>query len=323
MRAKRYPWVALLLLATLLPAAGQVPGRVYRVGVLVVGKAPVDLIRQYTLPELALAGFVEGRNLVLEVRSAEGDPSRLPVLARELSSVRLDLVIAGTSAAIGAARDAMPRMPVVMSYSGDPVLQGFATSLARPGGMLTGIALQSPESDQKRLEVMRQLLPVALRFGVLMPAHYGDGQRDAMRRSAARLGVELVLANASSGSDYEAAFAAMRAARAQAVVTVSYPIYVSDAAELARRAIALRLPLICEWRESAASGCLLAFGPSHRELRTRTANFVVRILRGEAPGEIPIEQPTKFELTVNLKTAKAIGVTLPQSLLVRADEVFR
>ena len=316
--------LALLVLlgAAVFPAAGQEPGRVYRVGFLAEGGAALGLIRQYTLPEMAKAGFVEGHNLVLEVRLADGVSSRLPALASELSEARLDLVIVQANSAIEAARKAMPRTPIVMSYSGDPVGQGFAESLARPGGVLTGIALQASESQLKRLETMHRMLPGARRFGMLVPAQVHDEQRSRMRVAAAKLGVELVFVNASRDSEYEAAFEALRAARVDAVLTASHPVYVSDAPELVRRAIALRLPLMCEWREAVVAGCLVAFGPTHRELRARTANFVVRILRGEAPGEIPIEQPTKFELAINLNTAKAIGLAIPQLLLLRADEVI-
>lgn len=317
-------WCAVLvLLGAMLPAAAQEPGRVYRVGILAEGGAALDLIRQYTLPEMAKAGFVEGRNLVLEVRLSEGAVSRLPALASELSEARLDLVIVQANAAIEAARKAMPHTPIVMSYSGNPVEQGFAQSLARPGGMLTGVALQASESQLKRLETMHRMLPGARRFGMLVPAQVHDDQRSRMRLAAAKLGVDLVFANASRSGDYDAAFEALRAARVDAVLTASHPVYVSDAPELVRRAIALRLPLMCEWREAVVAGCLVAFGPTHRELRARTANFVVRILRGEAPGEIPIEQPTKFELAINLTTAKALGIILPQSLLLRADEVIQ
>jgi putative tryptophan/tyrosine transport system substrate-binding protein len=249
--------------------------------------------------------------------------ARLPALARELSQARPDLVIAVAGLGISAAREAMPRTPVLMSYTDDPVAQGFAASLARPGGWLTGIALQSRESEEKRLEMLRQLLPGARRFGMLLPAHLGEGQRSRMRAAAARLGVELVFADATAAAGYEAAFQALRAARVDGALLASYPVYVTDASELARRALAQRLPLMCEWREAVLAGCLMAYGPTHRELRTRTGSFAVRILRGEAPGEIPIEQPTKFELAINLASAKALGLKIPQALLLRADEVIQ
>ena len=279
-------------------------------------------MRQYTLPAMAREGFVEVRNLVLVVRSADGAMPRLPALAAELSQARLDLVIVVSTAAIDIARQAMPHTPVLMSYGDEPVARGFAASLAQPGGMLTGTSMQARPSNLRRLEVMRQLLPDARRFGVMVPAHFNDEQRRKMHSAAGQLGVELIFANASQRSDYTAAFAALRSARAEALVTVSRPGYIGDAPELARRALAQKLPLLCEWRDMAASGCLPTFGPRHRELRARTANVVVRILRGDGPGAIPIEQPTRFELVINLQTAKALGLAMPQSLLLRADEAI-
>ncbi|MEO7852674.1 MAG: ABC transporter substrate-binding protein [Rubrivivax sp.] len=312
-------WLCLMMW---LPAMAQVPGRIYRVGILSINNTSVELMRQYTLPAMARDGFVEGSNLVLVVRSADGAMARLPALAHELSQSRLDLVIVVSAAAIDIARKAMPHTPVVMSYGDEPVARGFAASLAQPGGMVTGISMQARQNNLKRLEVLRQLLPNARRFGVLAPAHFNDEQRSEMHTAAGQLGVELAFANATQRSDYPAAFAALRSARAEALVTVSHAGYVDDAPELAQRALAQKLPLLCEWRRMVASGCLLSFGPTHRELRTRTSNFVVRILRGEAPGVIPIEQPTRFELVINLQTAKALGLSMPQSLLLRADEVI-
>ncbi len=313
-------WLCLMLW---LAVMAQVPGRIYRVGILSINNTSVELMRQYTLPEMARNGFVEGANLELVVRSADDAMACLPALAAELSQARLDLVIVVSSQAVDIARKAMPQTPVVMSYADEPVARGFAASLAQPGGMVTGISMQARQNNLKRLEVMRQMMPDARRFGVLVPAHFSDEQRSEMRTAASRLGIELAFANATQHGDYAAAFATLLGARAEALVTVSHPGYVGDAPELARRAIAQKLPLLCEWRDMAASGCLLSFGPTHRELRTRTANFVVRILRGEAPGAIPIEQPTRFELVINLQTARALGLRIPQALLLRADEVLK
>jgi putative ABC transport system substrate-binding protein len=312
-------WLGLALAA---PALAQEPGRIYRVGILAINQTSVELMRQYTLPELAKAGFIEGSNLVLVVRSADGTMSRLPALARELAAARLDLAIVVSSASVDAARQAMPNLPLVMSYGDEPVARGYALSLAQPGGKVTGISMQARESNLKRLEVMRQLLPAAQRIGVLAPPHFPEAERGELRQAAARLGVELVFASAAQRSDYDSAFAALRSGRAEALITVSHPGYIADAPELSRRAIARKLPLMCEWRDMAAAGCLFSFGPTHRELRTRTAHFVLRILGGEAPGSIAIEQPTRFELVINQKTAKSQGLTMPPALLLRADEVI-
>jgi putative ABC transport system substrate-binding protein len=313
---------ALLLLAGALPALAQESVRSYRIGVLSPTQASVDLVRRYALPELAQAGFVEGRNLQLSVRVAGGDLSRLPSLAEELAVARVDLVIAVSNPAIAAARQALPATPVVMSYGDEPVARGFAASLAQPGGMVTGIAMQARESNLKRLEIMRQLLPAARRIGVLAPAHFADDQRQELRRAAAGLGAELVFADAAQRADFDKAFAALRQGRAEAAFTVSHPGYTGDAAELSRHAVAQKLPLLCEWRDMAAAGCLFSFGPTHAELRTRTGVIAVRMLRGDAPGTIPIEQPSRFELVVNLATARALGLNIPKPLLLRADEVI-
>jgi putative tryptophan/tyrosine transport system substrate-binding protein len=322
MRLARLRCMAWFGLAICMPLAAQEPGRIYRVAILSINQTSIDLMRQFTLPELAKAGFVEGRNLALVVRSADGAMARLPALAREIADARVDLAIVVSSAGVEAARQAMPNLPLVMSYGDEPVARGFAASLGRPGGSVTGISMQARESNLKRLEVMRQLLPAARRIGVLAPPHFPNAQRGELRQVAQRLGVELVFAGAAQRSDYDTAFASLRSGRAEGLITVSHPGYVGDATELSRRAIAQQLPLLCEWREMAVAGCLFAFGPTHRELRTRTAHFVVRILRGEAPGAIAIEQPARFELVINLLTAKALGLTIPPALLSRADEVI-
>ncbi len=171
-------------------------------------------MRQYTLPAMAREGFVELRNLVLVVRSADGAMPCLPALAAEPSHARLDLAIVVSTAAIDIARQAMPHTPVPMSYGGEPVARGFAASLAQPGGMVTGISMQARQSNLKRLEVMRRLLPAARRFGVRVPAHFNDEQRSEMHNAAGQLGVELIVANTAQRRDYTAAFAALRSAKA-------------------------------------------------------------------------------------------------------------
>jgi putative ABC transport system substrate-binding protein len=211
-----------------------------------------------------------------------------------------------------------------MSFiGGDPIEKGVAKSFARPGGSVTGVAMLAAEMDGKRASLLHDYVPAARRFAILTgrPPRHAEGAEEA-RRVAGKLGLETDAFYADEPADYVAAFAGMRKARSEALIIISAPDFFRDAALLSRLALEAGLPTVCEWASMAQDGCLLGYGPNFAELWRRPAEYVARILRGEKPGELPIEQPTLFEFAINLKTAKALGLTIPEASLMRADEVI-
>ena len=253
------------------PAAAQ-QGRTFRVGLLTPGQRTVADFRRWTLPELAREGFVEGRNLEVVARASDGDPDRLRGLAAEVTAARPDVVVAVSNPAAHALLAAAPGTPIVMGYAGtDPVADGLAESLARPGGPVTGIVMLAKELDVKRVELAREALPTARRLGFLVGATAPARRTVAIVAAAHGLGVELATARAAGPDSFAAAFAALEAGRVEAVVLGSSPAFSANAADLAARALAAGLPLVCEWREMAEAGCLLSLGARNEELRRRTA----------------------------------------------------
>jgi putative ABC transport system substrate-binding protein len=300
----------------------QVADKVYRLGVLSPGSGPVERMRRTTLPELARLGFSEGRNIVLEIRLGTRD--QLPQLAEELAATRPDAVIAVSGSAIRAMRQAAAATPIVGAFIGeDPIAAGFAASLAHPGGTVTGIVMLAPELDAKRLYLLHEAVPAGRRIGALAVNTARDAPNTtAIKEAAERAGIELLVFYGAQSEDYPSAFAEMRRAGVDALEIVSAPELYTDASRLAALALETGMPTMCEWAEMARSGCLLGYGPDYIELQNRVANYVARIFRGAAPGELPIEGPTHYEFTVNLKTAKALGLSIPPSILARADEVI-
>jgi putative tryptophan/tyrosine transport system substrate-binding protein len=310
--------LALAALALPGPAGGQTADRVYRLGALTLSSGSVERMRAYMLPVLAREGFVDGRNLVLEVRT--GTVAELPELAGELLATNPDVILANGTIAIRAVRARSNTVPIVGSFiGGDPVAAGFAASLARPGGNVTGVVMLAPELDAKRLEFLHEAVPNARRIAAL---GVSPAQGTAVRAAAEALGVELLPFYAEVPAVYPAAFAAMRSAGAQGLAILAAPDFFTNASTLATLALEAGLPTVCEWRKMAEQGCLLGYGPDIAELNSRTANYVTRIFRGAAPGDLPIEQPTHYEFAVNLKTAKALGLTIPPAILARADDVI-
>ena len=305
------------------PAAfAQSPGKVYRLGFLSPSGGSFERMRGTTFPELARLGFIEGRNLVVETRF--GTTDQLPALARELAATQPDAVLAVTAAAIRALRQQAGSTPIVASFVGeDPVAAGFAKSLAHPGSNVTGIVMLAPELDAKRLDLLHEVVPGARRVAALAFSAQRDAPNlAAMREVAGHDGLELMPFYAATPDEYRSVFAAMRSAGADALQIVSAPEFFSDARTLADLAITAKLPTICEWRSMAVEGCLVGYGPDFAELLRRTADYVARIFRGASPGDLPIEGPTHFEFAVNLKTAKALGITIPPAIIVRADDVI-
>jgi putative ABC transport system substrate-binding protein len=252
-----------------------------------------------------------------------GDAAAMSGLAREVLLTKPDAIIAIGAEAIRAASEATTTVPIVM-FGASPVSKGLATSLNRPGGNVTGVVILATELDGKRLDLLHGAVPAARRIAALLLPSSPDRQASEgeMREVAASTGVELLPFDASGPEEYPAAFAAMRAAGAQALVVMAHATFARDAALLARLALEAGLPTVCEWAEMAQAGCLLGYGPSRSELRRRLAHHIAQIFRGTAPGDVPIEQPTHFVFAINLTTAKALGLALPQTILGLADEVF-
>ncbi len=310
----------LFVLAT--PSGAEAPaGKVYRLAHLAPTAESLAFTRSATLPELAILGFVEGRNLIFDSRV--GKASELPALARDLVLTEPDAIIAIGPEAIRAAQAATKRIPIVV-FGDDPVSLYSAESIVRPGGNVTGVNILASELDAKRLELLHEMVPSVRRVAaLLMPTSAGRALSERKMRSAAdRLGLELLLFDAAQQSDYPAKFAAMRANGAQALVIMGDPIFLRDAARLAQLALESHLPTACEWAEMAQSGCTFGYGSNRAELRRRLAHLVALIFRGSAPGELPIELPTRFEFAINLKVANALGITVPTPFLTRADEVI-
>lgn len=311
------------LLATTLRAKAQPAGKVYRVGVLSLTAFNNTTLGAVLIEPLRAHGYVVGQNLVFEERTAEGKVDRLPLLAAELARLKLDVIVAGPAVAIRAAHDATTTIPIVMAFSADdPVKSGFVADLARPGGNVTGVTAQGRELGPKHIELLRDAVPGITRIAVLtnplVPQH--SEYMSVMQASRPR-GVELQPAEARGPDQYESAFAAMTKGRAEAVIILGDVMFTRDSRQLAELAIAHRLPSIYVFRAFVLAGGLMTYGPDEKELLDLAAQYVDKILKGARPGELPVAQPTRFRLAVNQKTARALGLTLPQSLLLRADEV--
>lgn len=285
--------------------------------------APSQTLRDQLLRDaLAKHGFVDGKNVRFDVRVAEGRPERLPGLAEALVRERVSVIFAGGDAAGRAALNATNILPIV-TISDDLIGSGLASSLARPGGNVTGVSILATELDAKRLEVLKELLPGATRFGVLNdPATSGPGRPKLMAETAGRLGLELQTIDVRGPDDLDPAFKALKSSSVGGVHIVSSSMLFNFRPRLAELSLATRIPAICQFREMVEVGCLASYGFVLADLYALSANQIAKILNGAKPADLPIEQPTKFELVINLKTAKALGITLPPTLLARSDELI-
>jgi putative ABC transport system substrate-binding protein len=305
-------------------SATSEPQKLWRLGFLSPGYRDQTFGSRITaVEELGRRGFVEGKNLVVDARFAEGLTDRLPELARELAKERPDAVIAVSNPAIRAARQAAPDTPIVMAFAGeDPVNAGLVSSLPRPGGMVTGIALLAAEADAKRVELITHALPGAQRLALLATL-YAEHDRIGIARGVAKaLGLELLVLQAQNTGDYKTVFGELARFQPAALVIGSSPVFFRDVTDLADRAAALSIPTICEWREMAERGCTYSYGPNLQGLYRTIGSYVARIFNGERPSELPVEQPTKFELVINLKRARELGAEPSPTFLARADEVI-
>jgi len=309
-----------------LAAGAQPTGKVWRVGILSPGRVPDPSVA--TTPNLVPRnlrelGYVEGANLVVERRFADGKLDRLPGLARELVQLKVDVIVVVGGEAIQPTRDATTTLPIVMVVGSDPVARGWVASLSRPGGNITGVTVVAETVlAAKRLELLKEVVPGAARIALLGGGGPGSSvQVQEAQKAASALHVKLVVVDVP-GTDYDRAFASMVTERADALFVLMSPTLTRDRKEIMDRAAKHRLPAIYEWREHAEVGGLMSYGSNLIELSRRVAAYVDKILKGARPGDLPIEQPTKFELVINLRTAKVLGLTIPPSVLARADEVI-
>ncbi len=324
---RRNTVLALLALgAAPLAAETQQAGALYRIGFLGGGwpsssKAQVEGLRQ-GLQEL---GYVEGRNFILDFRWGAGRNDRLAELAAELVRANVNVIVTAGEPAIRAAKQATTTIPIVMGAVGDPVGAGFAASLARPGGNITGVSNLAVEMTGKWLELLRETVPrisyVAVLWNPANPTHHAFWKE--AQAAARTMGVKVLGIEFSSPDDFERGFTAMALERVDGLLVLPDPVTGSNRARLAELMAKRRLPGIALFRESAEAGFLLSYGVNAFNNHRRAAVYVDRIFKGAKPGELPIEQGTKFELVINLKTAKALGLTIPQSLLLRADEIIQ
>lgn len=316
--------VALLLFGAPLTAMAQQVGTSYRVGVLNGGSATSNPFVGAFRQSLLALGWVEGRNVTIESRFADGNMDRLPGLAADLIGLKPHVIVAGPSTVAQAARNATSTIPIVMVGVGDPVGLGFARTLGRPGGNMTGLASLLPELAAKSLQLLKEVVPGATRMAVLMnpsnPLH--EPSLHETEAAASTLGLQLISMRARDPNDFPALFDAMVKAHVSGVEIYGDPMFARYRARLAELALASRLPTMFRTRPEVDAGGLMAYGPDYVDLYRRAANYVDKILKGAKPGALPIEQPTKLDLVINLKTAKALGVTIPQSLLLRAHQVI-
>jgi putative ABC transport system substrate-binding protein len=309
-------------------AEAQQAAKVARIGYLAINLAASPHQHEAFRQGLRDLGYVEGRNLVIEYRDAEGKFERLPALAAELVALKVDVILAVSTPAALAAKQATRTIPIVFGGAGDPVASGLVTGLARPGGNVTGLSILAPELVGKCLEQLKQAVPGVSRVAVLWhPGAMGERMdKDMLKEAdvAARaLGVRLQFVEARGPADFDRAFSDMTRARAGALTVLASPMFISERRRLVDLAAKNRLPAVYPWREGVDAGGLMSYGANLADLFRRAATYVDKILRGAKPADLPVEQPTKFELVINLKAAKTLGLTIPQSLLGRADQVIQ
>ena len=313
--------LALGILVSPLAAEAQQAGKIPRIGVLQVWSSADPMVGQIR-QALREVGYVEGRTIAIEFRLAEGKTERLPALAAELVQLKVDAIMTFGDPAIRAVQEATKTIPIIAATD-DLVGAGLVASLARPGRNTTGVSILASELNVKRLELLKEALPKVSRVAVLWDPGTGTFHLPALEAAARSLGVELQILEVRRPEDFQRAFGAARKGRAGALNVLASPFLYGHRQTIIDLAAKNRLPAIYQWREMAEAGGLMSYGPTLSELFRLCATVLDKILKGAKPGDLPVEQPKKFELVINLKTAKAIGLKIPQSVLVRADEVIQ
>jgi ABC-type uncharacterized transport system substrate-binding protein len=317
-----------LLFALCAPSEAQEPKKIPRLGVLMSSStdqtAPfIEAFRQ----GLRDLGYVEGKNITLEIRGGEANPDRISDLTAELIGLRVDIIVAGAGNAVHAAKEATSAIPIVMRYGGDPVHAGFVASLAHPGGNVTGVASINSGLSGKRLELLAEVVPESKRIAVLAPRNrnrfMATAEYKEMEAAARVLGVKLQIVSAQDPDTIDNAFVAMTKERAQALIVIPTTRYFQNREHIIKQATKNRLASVYPHSVWVESGGLLSYGADFRDENRRLAIFVDKILKGAKPADLPVERPKKFEFVINLKTAKQIGLKIPPNLLARADRVIR
>ena len=306
------------------PAAPADRG-VLRLAILSVGASTADSTLANLMPSaLRELGYIEGRNVVIDRRYAEGRIDRLPALARELVQTHPHVIIAASPSAVNAVRDTHAEIPIVMFAAADPIAQGWISSLARPGGRVTGVAIQpDTQLTAKRLELLHDATPRASRIAALGTSEpHAREQIDVARRAGSAAGLTVLPVEVQAG-DYEGAFQQMRRERAEGLLVVASPILNTNRRKIIALAARHRLPAIYQWSEHVDEGGLMSYGSNFSFLSRRTAVYVDKIFKGASPAELPVEQPSTYELVLNLKVAKTLGLALPRPLVTRADRLVQ
>jgi ABC-type uncharacterized transport system substrate-binding protein len=308
-----------------LAARAQQGGKIWRIGML-SGASREGASTNYDafLQGMRELGYAEGRDFILEARFAGGKYERFPELAGELVRLKVDALITGTAAAIRTLQRATTTIPIVLAYSTDPVGNGFVASLARPGGNITGLSGSSDDTSPKQLELVTTVVPNASRIGLLgNPASPTfSGVRTSAEIAAQKVGLTIVPVEARNAQEIESAFAEFDKQRVQAFIVAGDAVFFTQRRQIADLALRNRLPSMFSQREYAQTGGLMSYGENLSEFFRRAASFVDKIFKGAKPGDLPIEQPTRFNLVINRKTADALGVTIPAQLYIFADEVI-
>ena len=322
---KGFLCLVLLLASAHLAEAQQPAGKIPRIGYLTA--APLSGLAQQTdafRQGLRALGYVEGKNIILKVRCSDGNSDALRELAVGLVQLKVDVIVSAGPGSTRPAKEATNTIPIVMAQDNDPVANGFVASLARPGGNITGLSTLSAQLSGKRLELLKEVLPRLSRVAVFDNSTAGNSQVRKETEDAARaLGLKLQYLDIRSSNDIATAFQEAKNGRADAVLMLPNPIHFSGRTRIATLAIKNRLPAIYGRPEYVDAGGLMNYGVSFSDLDRRAAIYVDKILKGAKPAELPVEQPTKFEFIINLKTAKQIGVTIPPNVLARADKVIK
>ena len=306
-------------------ADAQQPPSPRRIGVLLVGLSPEGKEAQEFRQGLRDAGYAEGRDVVIEWRLANGDYDRVPELVADLVQSKVDVIVVDSTVAAQAAKRSTSTIPIVMALVVDPIGSGLVTSLAHPGGNVTGLSMMTTDLTAKRLQLLKEAIPRVARVAVLWnPDHpFHSKVLEDLKMIAPSLSMELSFVAVRTPEQFGPAFSDVSRAHAQALYVVEDPFFFAHRMTLFKLTSKARLPTMHELRRFPDEGALMSYGPNLSDLMRRSAGYVDKILKGAKPSDLPIEQPTKFELVVNLKTAKALGLTIPQSIIERADRVIR
>ena len=303
----------------------QLPAIPRHIGVLLVARSPESAEVQAFRQGLVDAGYVEGRDVVIEWRVANGDYHQIPELIADLVQRRVDVIVVISTPAAQAAQRATSTIPIVLALVADPVGSGLVTSLAHPGGNITGLSLMTAELATKRLQLLKEAIPQLTRVAILWNPNtaFHKGVNEQLKVSALLLSIKLNFVSARIPQEFDPAFLAISRAHAQALYVLDDAFFFTHRTTLLSMASKVRIPVIYSERNFSDAGALMSYGIYVEDLFHRSAGYVDKILRGAKPGDLPVELPTKFELVINLKTAKALGIVVPESILLRADEVIR